>query len=71
MLRHKRTSSKTEPNNHCNQATKRPEEFQIVIHSSKDLSVEFAKRTVPILAKLVVFTFDDQPRSVDRVMLPQ
>ena len=49
MLRHNRTSSKTEPNNHRNQATERSEEFQIVIHSSKALSVKFAKPASSIL----------------------
>ena len=70
MLGHNRTSSKTEPNDHCNQATERPKEFQIIIHPlSKRVSVT-VKLAGPSVAKLVVVTFDDRSRSVDRVMRP-
>jgi hypothetical protein len=70
MLGHNRTSSKTKPNDHCDQATERPKEFQIVIHpSSKRVSVTW-KSAGPSLAKLIVITFDDRSRSVDRVMHP-
>jgi hypothetical protein len=68
MLWHDRTSGKTEPNDHCNQAKERPEEFQIVIHSSKvcRLILPFSGRAN--LIKLAILTFDDRTRSVDRLM---